>query len=254
MKQWIIIFASTMSLLHAGFKEDAILLLAQHSYQEHHYKDALEYYDDLSIYNEKTLYNRANVLYQMGRYRKALAQYMQIEKPSLLQQKFHNIGNCFVALGEYKKAIIFYRNALKFEENNATKSNLTLAIKRYKKEKEKVAKEAKKQSKENIAFRKGVKKINRFKSRNGNSDVKDAPDPKQIQKLHNSSDAPIKRSSGLIEPAIKNTIRAIIISDKDHNSTRYQENRWNVILNRNKLKTLLIPLKTNGENHDKTSY
>lgn len=254
MRYYILIYLFATTLLNANILDDFRALLADHNYQRNRYEKALNYYSQISDPSQAEIYNMANTLYKSGRYKEAIAQYIQVQKPSLQYKKFHNIGNCFVALGEYKKAIIFYKNALKFGFSKATLKNLKLATKRYIKQKEEADKYAKKQAKEEIKFRKGHKKTNRFNDNNGTSKIKEAPDPKKIQKKHNNTPQATKKGSTLIGESKNHIIKAKIISDNSKDIDKYLEEKWEIILNKQRLKTLLIPLNVSGEDYDKNSY
>lgn len=61
----------------------------------------------------------AKQLYDQGLYQKALDQYEEIVSAGIKDTElFYNIGNCYVRLGEYGEAKLYFERALVFDPNN----------------------------------------------------------------------------------------------------------------------------------------
>ncbi|MEY2963570.1 MAG: hypothetical protein RL754_831 [Bacteroidota bacterium] len=61
----------------------------------------------------------AKTLYDAGNYRQALEAYAHLEAAQVKQSSlFHNMGNCYVRLGELGEARVYFERALVFDPNN----------------------------------------------------------------------------------------------------------------------------------------
>ena len=115
-------------LVLSSINNDYLQYKAQKSYKSSNYKTALKLYSQIEPKNDIVYYDIANTLYKLKDYTKAIEYYKLIKGTSLTAQKLYNIGNAYVMKKNYLKAIIFYRNALKFENNPKYKENLDYAI------------------------------------------------------------------------------------------------------------------------------
>ena len=108
-------FLLLMSLsLQAGVLDEYRLHQAQVLQQEGRYLQALEAYRELPQKSDAARYNMANLYYRLKRYDEALALYRTVEAPSLQGRRLYNMGNCYAIKGAWRKALRFYRAALKF--------------------------------------------------------------------------------------------------------------------------------------------
>ncbi len=229
------------------------LWLAQHYAQQQQYTKAITEYKNIEQPSDQVLYNLGNLLYRKKKYAEAISQYMQIQAPSLMHQRYHNIGNCLMALGETASAARFYHNALKFAKHPDTLFNLTLVQKKLKQEEDEAKKRELKESNETREFRDGSNLIDRYKEDNGTADLKDAKTPSEIIKKINSIHAVQEIEGGKIEtptPTEENSSKKSITQESD----RYEAQRWEYFFKKRTLKTLLIPLKIEGISHDKNPY
>jgi len=253
IRVWIGTLLSLASISWGGPIEAWHLMLAQHYTQQKQYSKALKAYEGIAVQSDSIHYNLGNILYHQQHYAEAISQYMQIQSPALMHQRYHNIGNCLMKMGEIASAVRFYRNALKFVRHPDTLFNLSLARKRLKKEAEEAEAEARKAANETLEFREGNNSIDRYKEDNGTTNLKDAKSPKEIVKKINSATAVQAGEGGKLEK---------LLSQDNNHSTQtkqqqidsYEAQRWKYFFKKRSLKTLLIPLETKGESHDKNPY
>ena len=233
---------------------NAHLYLGWRAETQQHYEEAYHHYQRVTLTNDTLHYNLGNTLYHLQRYEEAMVQYMQITTASLMHAKLHNIGNCLMKLDMPHKAIALYTNALKFKKHPNTQSNLDLARARYAKKLEEKKREQRKEAKENLMLRKGTEKIDRFEDNNGSDTLIEAPAPKQITKMHNSSLDEQKTKEETIAFSREGESNSSIVADKQSAQESYRQRRWQRYLQKHTLKTLLIPLPSSGENHDTNPY
>jgi Ca-activated chloride channel family protein len=101
--------------------------MANKMYKQGKYKKALQAYQELEPKGDRVYYNIANTLYRLGEYQKAIEYYKLVEGVEYNAKKLYNIGNAYVMQKNYLKAIIFYKNALKFSQDKQIKENLLYA-------------------------------------------------------------------------------------------------------------------------------
>ncbi len=230
------------------------LWLAQHYAQQQQYAKARAQYEKIENPSDRVRYNLGNLLYREKKYTEAISQYMQIQAPALMHQRYHNIGNCLVALGETSSATRFYRNALKFSKHPDTLFNLTLVQRQLMQEEEEAKKRELKESNETRQFRDGSNLIDRYKEDNGTADLKDAKTPSEIIKKINSVSALQEGEGGKIETPATTTEENSSKKSIKQESDRYEAQQWKYFFKKRTLKTLLIPLETKGISHDKNPY
>jgi len=249
---WIMVIS--MGILEGGVMDDIHLYMAKHYSNAKSYDKALHHYTKIDSTDSLLYQHRGDMLYRLGQYQEAINSYMQIESPSMMHTKFYDIANCLIAMGELKKAIVFYKNALKFDNHSDTIYNLKLAQKEYKKLQETEAIKAQKDANENIALRKGSERIDEFREDNGTDDLIDAPPPKYIAKNSNIVATPNHRTEDKVELSISDeqNISSSKLGREEYE--QIEESRWEHILKTQKLNTLLIPLNILGEDDDKTLY
>ena len=254
MRHWIMICLLLGNLTYAGPIQTWHLTLAQRYVQQKHYAQALAHYEKIEPKNDTIHYNMANLFYHEKHYQEAISHYTQITSSSLMHQKFHNIANCLMQLGETASALKFYHNALKFGQHPDTIFNLKLAESILKQEEKEEKEKIRRESNEILAFREGNNKINRFKEDNGTDDLKDAKAPKEIIRKYNSTGTVQSREGGKID-FIPFKEENTSIKQQDPNlHENYVAQRWEQYFQKRSLKTLLIPLQTQGASHDQNPY
>ena len=124
----ILILLIVPILAFSSINNDYLQYKAQKAYQSKNYKEALKLYSQIEPKSDVIYFNIANTLYKLKDYTKAIEYYKLIKADSLTAKKLYNIANAYVMQKNYLKGIIFYRNALKFENNPKFKENLEYAI------------------------------------------------------------------------------------------------------------------------------
>jgi len=238
----------------AGIMDTFHLYQAQHYTREKAYSQALIHYRLVSQQNDILFYNIGNVLYHLKRYPEAIASYMQVTGPDLQHDRYHNIANAMIAIGDIRRAITLYQHAFTFKDDPDTRYNLRQAELLQQKMEEEKQHKARKDSNETMVFRKGFEKVDRFKEDNGTDDLKEAPPSEKIYKIDNATYASAPKETGLIDILKKEETNSRIIPGSPELSNSIEAQRWKQILARKKLKTLLIPLEITGETHDKNPF
>ncbi|HGZ69873.1 MAG TPA: tetratricopeptide repeat protein [Nitratifractor sp.] len=126
MKLFILFFTLTL-FLSASPLDEYNFYMANKIYKQGKYKKALQAYQELEPKGDRVYYNIANTLYRLGEYQKAIEYYKLVEGVEYNAKKLYNIGNAYVMQKNYLKAIIFYKNALKFSQDKQIKENLLYA-------------------------------------------------------------------------------------------------------------------------------
>ncbi len=148
-------------------------------YQQGHYAEAeIAYKKAMATYpgNPKSMYNTANSILQQKRYKEAIAQYDFLIKNAknnrLKAQSYHNIGNAYMELKNYQKAVDAYKNSLrKNPKDEETRYNLALAQKLLKNQQNNQNKNDK--NKENKENKDKKNNQNKDKNKEKNKDKKD---------------------------------------------------------------------------------
>ncbi|ADV46094.1 tetratricopeptide repeat protein [Nitratifractor salsuginis] len=110
----VLLLALQTALYAASALEGYRLWQAQRAAKEGDFTRALQIYRQIKPQNDRLRYNEANLLYRLGKYRAALALYRRILEPSLQGFRLYNMANCYVRLGDYPRARIYYEAAAKF--------------------------------------------------------------------------------------------------------------------------------------------
>ncbi len=123
------------------------------------YKKALATYPGLA----KANYNLANAIEKQNRHKEAITQYEYLAKnaksPALKARSYHNMGNAFMQLKQYQKAVEAYKNALRINpKDEETRYNLALAQQKLKQQQKQ-----NKKNKKNKKDRKNKDKKNKDK-------------------------------------------------------------------------------------------
>ena len=112
--------------LHAGVMDFRTLSGAKAAYEKGDYAKASEYYGKLGDKNDAARYNYADALYQQKKYKEAAEIFSQIASPALKQKALHNLGNSLARSGKTGDALKAYEAALKLGEDEDTRYNLDL--------------------------------------------------------------------------------------------------------------------------------
>jgi len=259
MRQLLLLICCSPLLFSANSLLDQYhLTMAQYHTTQHSYAKALSHYRAIETPNDTVHYNLGNLLYRSKHYEEAISEYIQIDAPTLLHHKYHNIANTLMQTQDYERAIVFYQNALKFKPHPDTRSNLELAKQYYQAKQEKDKEKERKEAATQMALRDGSETINQFKEDNGTEQLKNAPVPTQIIKQHNSATTTQVREIEKISTTPKSENNLSKIADQTEQYRHALEQKWERLYQNRTLKTLLIPITiptpTKGKRYDTNPY
>jgi Ca-activated chloride channel family protein len=266
-----IVVALTMPLLlSASLLDFRALDEAKEGYTEGNYSKAIDAYERVEEKSDEVLYDEANSYYKLKEYEKAKELYSSIKKESLAFKKWHNLGNCHAQLGKLDEGIKAYEEALKIKEDEDTRFNLEL-LKKKKKEQEKKKRDDKKDKNKKDKDKKDKDKKDKDKKDDKNKDKKDSDKNKddkekksdkqkkedekkkkeQDKKDKEKKEEQDKKKNDEKKDKDKNKddknqkdkaqMKKEPISDKE--LRKYQK-----MLDQRGINTLMVPLKTKGEN------
>ena len=109
---------------NAGILDFITLDKAKEYYKKGEYKKAIKSYNSSSNTTQQLIYNRACAYYKNTDYKSAIKGYKSISDKSLKPKALHNLGNTYVKLKEYDKAIKSYEEALRLKYDKDTEYNL----------------------------------------------------------------------------------------------------------------------------------
>ncbi|MHC3993500.1 tetratricopeptide repeat protein [Thiomicrolovo sp. ZZH C-3] len=124
-------------LLHAGVLDFHTLSNAASAYSGGDYAAAAEGYGALQGKNDAARFNYGDALYKQQQYKEAADVFAQVQAPELRQKALHNLGNSLANLGKTDEAIKAYEEALKLGNDDETQYNLDLLKKQKEQEKQK---------------------------------------------------------------------------------------------------------------------
>jgi len=139
-------------------------------------------------------YNLGNALYKQGEYKKALMHYKNVvsSNQELEYKKLHNMGNSYVKLNDLQNAKRVYEKALKIKDDNQTKENLEAVLKaledKNKDKQNQQNKNEQNQSKDGDKKNKDDKKQEQDKSQKNKEKDKDSKEEKEKQDNKNSEE------------------------------------------------------------------
>jgi len=234
--------------LHAGLWDDMHLYKAKTSHDD----IALKEYTAIVDKNDKIYYNIANIHYRDERYASAITSYMHIDDPSLQSSKLYSIANCYMKLGNSKKAIIFYKASLKIKDLEDVRYNLKLA-RAIKAQEDKAKKEQeKKESNATMKIRDGAYEIDLFKDGNESNMTNDNEDKNITNyKTDNRAKLYVKRDLAKIYISQKLDINRTYIYEKSTTLNKIEESKWDSIVKSQTEKTLLIPIVSDRDDNNR---
>ncbi len=239
MKKLLLIFIISISAF-ASILDFKYINAAKEAYQNGDYKKAIENYLKVEDKNDKILFNLADSYYKAKEYEKAFRLYSQIKNKDLEFKKLHNMGNTLAHLGKIDEAIKAYEKALKIKEDKDTRFNLEL-LKKMKKNQKKKQKKKNNNQKKN----KNNKKNNNKQNKNSNQNNKNKKDQNKSNKENskeNKNNKQKNQNKGKKDkkPKPKQKTKKAPISDME-------VRKYEKMLNKRGVNTLLLPLNTKGE-------
>lgn len=228
---------------YANFLDPLYIYQAQKQYDKHKLIRAFDIYSKIDNKTDNIYYNMANILYRQKKYTQAIEYYKKINSQKLMARKLSNIANCYIGLNQIKRAISFYEESLKFEKLNHTIKNLQTAHKIQEEEK-------KKELNKNKGYRGEAPE--EFGDDNSSNNIYKKHEIKLLNiNKNNISKLNQSRETETIEIAKQkdNNITKKILDDKIDFSDN-EESKYNKILEKRKLHTLLMPLGLKKEKHE----
>lgn len=271
--------------LHAGVMDFHTLAEAKAAYEKGDYAKASEYYGELGDKNDAARYNYADALYQQKKYKEAAKVFSQIASPALKQKALHNLGNSLALSGKTDDALKAYEAALKLGEDKDTRYNLELLQKQKQqqqqndqnqkeqdqnndqqngqnKEGQQDQKEKQRQNAQNGQDKghpqQSAQEENKPQNRDGEnnqdregqaqSQPEQAPEA-QKQQSQNASEAEKQPDESAEEKERKTQNAAQAQAAAAQPISDMEERKYNKMLDKRGIKTLMIPLSGKGEPH-----
>ena len=276
----LIMILSSLSLF-GGLLDFKTLEKAKDAYGEGHYKESAAAYGSLDHQNDEVHYNLGNAYYKEKEYKKAIAEFKQVNAPELKAKALHNLGNSYAQSKKIDDAIAAYEEALKLSDDADTKYNLELLKKQKQQQKKENKKEQKKNDKKNKKDQKN-KDQNKKDQKNQKKQNKDQKDQKnksdkndknREQKQNKQSDqqksdqqkkdqqkkkeqeqkAQQKKAKEDKKSRQDQKKRDNMKQTKAKPISDMQERKYEKMLDKRGIKTLMVPLKTKGGDHEETT-
>ena len=256
---------------------------AQEAYDNKAYAKAEKLYQNLE--GDEARFNEADALYHQKHYKEALAKYGEVKSEKLSFKKLYNMGNSYAQLKKIDEAIESYEKALKIKDDADARHNLELLKKKKKEQKKKQnkknnKKDDKKQKdkdKKNKDKKEQDKKEQDKKQKEGGKDSdkqKDAQKNKPMNPKDKKSDAQKKEEQKKQEAQKKKEAqkqkdkeqekkekekekqqeaKATAQAQKNTPISKMEERKWQKMLNKRGVNTLMIPLPNKGEKRNETN-
>ena len=252
--------------LFGGLLDFRTLKNAEEAYANKQYNEAAALYESIDDKNDDLRYNLGDAYYKAKRYDEALKQYKQVHKSELQAQALHNIGNAYANTKKINEAIAAYEEALEIGDEEDTKFNLEL-LKKQKEQQEK-------QEQEKDQSDKGEKKEEQEKQDdqqnsgdNQNKDQKsdeESDQEKEDKQSDSKRDQEKKEQEEREDQAKEDEESKKDESEKEQEEMKQdeanedplsdmQERKYEKMLDKRGIKTLMVPLKTEGEPHEETT-
>ena len=245
-------------MLNASLLDFQILGEAEKSYKDGNYTATIAQYSKLKTKSDEVIYDEANSYYKLKDYQKALELYDSISSPKLAFDKWHNLGNTHAQMGKLDEGIKAYEEALKIKEDEDTRFNLEFLKKKKKEQEQKQNKDKKNDKKnkddKNQKDKKNQKKKNSDSKKSNEEKKKEEEKQKEAQKKKDEAEKKKEQEKKDSEKNSKkdeekeNKIKKAQakkepISDKE--LRKYQK-----MLDQRGINTLVVPLKTKGEQNN----
>ena len=266
--------------LFGGLLDFQKLEHAKSSYEEGKYSESVQQYNAVDDKSDALHYNVGNAYYKDKKYDKAIAEFKQVQTPELKPKALHNMGNAYAQSKKVDEAIKAYEEALKLSDDEDTQFNLDLLKKEKKKQQKQDKKDQNDQDKKDQQNqdKKDQKKKdqqNQDKKDQKQNDKKSKDQQKNDQKSQDQKDQKSKENQENKQKekskeqeakekkereekakeekkkkeeaeAAQGEPKALPISDM-------QERKYEKMLDKRGIKTLMVPLKTQGGHDDETT-
>lgn len=264
--------------LFGGLLDFRTLDKAKEAYEKGQYAEAEALYGSIDDKNDDLHYNLGDVYYKEKKYDEALKEYEQVHESALKAKTLHNIGNAYAYTQKIDEAIAAYEAALKLGEDEDTRYNLEL-LKKKKEEQQKddqqqdQKKDDQQKNDQNKQDQKDQQKQDQQqknqdkqnKDQNGddakqqnqdkNGDSKEDQEKKEQQeKEQKAKEQQAKEDEKRDEERSKEEQGAMKEGEaKEEPISAMQERKYEKMLDKRGIKTLMVPLKTEGGPHEETT-
>ena len=252
--------------LFGGLLDFRTLKNAEEAYANKQYSEAAALYESIDDKNDDLRYNLGDAYYKAKKYDEALEQYKQVQKSELQTKTLHNIGNAYANTKKIDEAIAAYEEALKIGDDEDTKFNLEL----LKKEKEQQEKQEKNEENKGQEKEKEDQDKEEDQQDSGDDKSKDQKSDEESDKEKEDEQSDSKRDQDQREQAPKEDQANEDEESKQDESEKeqeemkqgdakkepisaMQERKYEKMLEKRGIKTLMVPLETEGEPHEETT-
>lgn len=275
--------------LQAGMMDFQTLSQARKAYDSGDYAKAAALYDQVKDKNAQARYNYGDALYKVKKYEEASNAFKGIEDPALRQKALHNLGNSLALSGKTDEAIHAYEAALKLGEDEDTRYNLDLLKKQKEQKQRNQDQQHQKQNDRNPKDKQNNQNKNAQKQnekndqqsggqqeQNKNSKQQTGQDDREKQPQHNERQQQSGNEQKKGQPEKQQNQSASEPTEKEKqqdassreekpqdqkgqkmagNATTQpisdmEERKYNQMLDKRGIKTLMIPLSGKGAPHD----
>ncbi|MDA3946288.1 MAG: tetratricopeptide repeat protein [Helicobacteraceae bacterium] len=254
--------------LFGGLLDFRTLEKAKEAYANEHYSEAAALYESIEDKNDDLHYNLGDAYYKEKKYDEALKQYEQVNKSELRAKALHNMGNAYANTQKSDEAIATYEEALKLGDDEDTKFNLEL-LKKQKEEQEKQDQNQDDQDKKNDQKKDDKNKQenqqeNKEDQKKDQSSDKESEQEQQDKAGDSKKDQEKKEQEEKEKQAKEEQEKKEDKSDKEQGKMNQgevkedpisdmQERKYEKMLDKRGIKTLMVPLKTEGGPHEETT-
>ncbi|HHC11352.1 MAG TPA: tetratricopeptide repeat protein [Campylobacterales bacterium] len=247
MKKVLISLTLLTIFSEASLLDFSYLDKAKEAYSKKDYAKAYELYSKVD--SGEARFNQADALYRQKKYKEALSEYQSISDKNLEFKKLHNIGNCYANLNNIDEAIKSYEDALKIKEDKDTRFNLELLKKKKKKQEKKNKKDDKKNQDQKKNDKNNKDNKSDKKKEENQKDKKSQEDKKKNQENKKKSQEAKKKK----EEEQKKQVQMAKQDKKQPPITDMEERKWQKMLNKKGVNTLMLPLNNKEHKRDETN-
>ena len=260
----ILLSLLTGTTLFGGLLDFRTLEKAKEAYVNEQYGEAAALYESIEDKNDDLRYNLGDAYYKEKKYDEALKQYEQVQKSALRAKALHNMGNAYANTQKTDEAIAAYEEAMQLGDDEDTRFNLEL-LKKQKEEQEKQdqSQEDKDQDKEDQEKKDDQQNSEDEQKKDQNSD-EDSEQEKDDKQSDSKSEQEKKEQEEKEKQAKEDEESKKDESEKEQSEMKQgeakeepisemQERKYEQMLDKRGIKTLMVPLKTEGDPHEETT-
>ncbi len=252
------------STLFGGLLDFRTLEKAKEAYANAQYGEAAALYESIDDKNDDLIYNLGDAYYKDKKYKEALKQFEQVKKAELRAKSLHNMGNAYANTKQVDKAIAAYEEALKLGEDEDTRFNLELLKKQKQEQQKQDQKDQKNQNKDDQDQQKqnqngqDQQKKNDQQKNDQTSDEKSKQEQQEKQSDTKSEqdekEKQAKEDKASKDNASEEETKAMKEGEaKEEPISDMQERKYEKMLDKRGIRTLMVPLKTEGAQDEETT-